>query len=272
MILQQQDIRQFQIEPPSVGSRLQWLYLVFIKGQILPAPDQGYCWKDLPVSSDKVLQRHVLGQSAHYAFEAVEIAPEATAIEPDMLRSAIMSDQLPGSILLQAGALINWGRHYRFCPRCAHHLSYESRNSERARHCDQCDFRVYPVISPCVITLITRKDEVLLARSHRHPPGFYSLIAGFVEPGENLEQAVAREVLEETGLQVKDIHYQCSQPWPFPHNLMMGFQATYAEGEINVDANELAEADWYPVNNLPRLPPPQTIARQLLDAWSSEKK
>ncbi|MCL6269842.1 NAD(+) diphosphatase [Sansalvadorimonas sp. 2012CJ34-2] len=267
MILHHQDLDHFQIEAPTEGSSHQWLYLVFVKGQIVPAPDQGYCWTALPVQEEHILQRHTLGSSDTCAFVAVEVAPNRILIEPEPLRSAIISDKLPGQILLQAGALINWGRNFRFCPRCKTRLEPVEKGADRSRTCSQCSFRAYPVLSPCIIVLITRGDSILLARSHRHPPGFRSLVAGFVEPGEDLEQAVAREVMEETGIKVTDIQYSSSQPWPFPHNLMVGFTARYESGELTIDPEELAAADWYPVDKLPKLPPKQTIARSLIDRW-----
>ena len=272
MILQHQDVNHYRLEAPAEDSSHQWLYLIFIKGQIVPAPDQGYCWTDLPVAQEHVLQRHTLGSSDTCAFVAVEVRPGSIMIEPEPLRSAIISDDLPGQVLLQAGALINWGRSYHFCPRCQTELVAIEKGADRARICQRCDFRAYPAVSPCIITLITRGHEVLLARSHRHPPGFRSLVAGFVEPGECLELAVAREVMEETGLTIKNIRYQSSQPWPFPHNLMVGFTAEYAGGELTIDPQELAAADWYHIDKLPKLPPRQTIARQLIDQWVKQNR
>ena len=114
---------------------------------------------------------------------------------------------------------------------------------------------------------IVRDDQILLARSPRFPPGLYSVLAGFVDPGETLEQTIHREVMEEVGLRVKNLRYLCSQPWPFPHSLMLAFSADYAGGEINVADDEIEAADWYSPDNLPKLPPPISIARRLIDDY-----
>ena len=105
----------------------------------------------------------------------------------------------------------------------------------------------------------------MLARSHRHPAGFYSVLAGFVEQGETLEEAVAREIKEEVGIEVEDIRYFGSQPWPFPHSLMVGFTAVYAGGEIRCDETEIEEAGWFTADALPQIPGPISISRRLID-------
>ncbi|MCI0393739.1 MAG: NAD(+) diphosphatase, partial [Chloroflexi bacterium] len=112
---------------------------------------------------------------------------------------------------------------------------------------------------------VEKEDAVLLARSHRHPPGRYSVLAGFVEPGETLEEAVAREIREEVGIEVRDIRYFGSQPWPFPNSLMIAFTCHYAGGEIVLDETEMADAGWFTVGNLPRVPSPLSISRHLID-------
>jgi NAD+ diphosphatase len=125
----------------------------------------------------------------------------------------------------------------------------------------------FPRLSPAIIVRIERGDQILLARNHRFPAGLYSVLAGFVEPGETLEECVVREVREEVGIAVEDIRYFASQPWPFPNSLMLGFTARHKSGEIEVDNNELAEADWYRPNELPHLPLPLSIARRLIDDY-----
>jgi NAD+ diphosphatase len=125
-------------------------------------------------------------------------------------------------------------------------------------------------VSPAVITLIHKGDEFLLARNARFPEGRYSIIAGFVEPGETLEEAVAREIREEVGVEVTDITYQRSQPWPFPHSLMVGFTARWASGEIQIDEDEIVDAGWYSASHLPpSLPDGISISRWLIDAFLS---
>ncbi len=260
---------QPDFEKTSTAENQPWdAWLVFVGNRILPSPDEGFLWDKLPVPQSSVLQSYNLGTVSGRTVTAVEVAEQEVLPEALSLRSAILQCEESSDFLLhQAGSLLNWGRHYRFCPSCQSPLSISDSVFDRGRGCNSCDFRVYPAVSPCVIVLIHNEDRVLLARGLRHPPGFRSLIAGFVEPGESLEQTVAREVMEEVGLEVDNVRYQHSQPWPFPHNLMMGFHARYKSGDIQVDAEELEEADWYPLSNLPQLPPPQTIAWQLIDKY-----
>ena len=125
----------------------------------------------------------------------------------------------------------------------------------------------FPRLSPAIIVRIERDDQILLARNHRFPPGLYSVLAGFVEPGETLEECVVREVREEVSIEVEDIRYFASQPWPFPNSLMLGFTAQYKSGEIKVEESELAEANWYAPDQLPGLPLSLSIARRLIDDY-----
>ena len=137
--------------------------------------------------------------------------------------------------------------------------------SEWAMLCSHCRERYYPQIAPCIIVAIRRDDAILLAQHTRHRNGVHTVLAGFVEVGETLEQAVAREVMEESGIRVKNLRYVTSQPWPFPQSLMTAFMADYADGEIVVDKKELLTADWYRYDDLPLLPPPGTVARRLIE-------
>ncbi|MEH6532173.1 MAG: NAD(+) diphosphatase [Photobacterium frigidiphilum] len=131
--------------------------------------------------------------------------------------------------------------------------------------CQQCSNAQYPRVSPCIIVAVRKEDQILLAQHPRHKTGIYTVIAGFVEAGETLEQCVAREVEEETGIQVKNIRYFSSQPWAFPSNIMMAFLADYESGEINPDYEELSDAIWAKAADLPAIAPKGTIARVLID-------
>ena len=246
-------------------------WLLFSGGNILLTGSGDCLWQDIPSHLGEIVQRHPLGHHDGCFLTAVELAvPEADAaerVDSVPVRTAIMAEALPGFLMHQAASLINWGRNNRCCSRCGGSLVESARMDDRARVCKSCDYQSYPTVSPCIIVLIYRDDQILLARGIHHPPGFHSLIAGFVEPGETLEQAVAREVMEETGLIVSDIRYQSSQPWPFPHNLMVGFTARCTGGKLQVDTRELVHADWFPTDNLPQLPPRQTIARQLVEGF-----
>ena len=137
--------------------------------------------------------------------------------------------------------------------------------------CDACESQHYPRLSPSMIVLVTRGDEILLARSPRFVAGVYSTLAGFVEPGESVEHCVAREVREEVGLEVRNLQYLGSQGWPFPHSLMLGFHAEYAGGEIVMQADEIEDARWFRVDDLPPLPAPRSIARYLIDLYVARR-
>ena len=164
--------------------------------------------------------------------------------------------------------LINWDRTTQFCGRCGHRT--ENSKSERAKVCPACELRNYPRISPAVIVAVTRDDRILLARAFRFPVKLYSVIAGFVEPGETLEQCIRREIREEVNVEVRDIRYFGSQPWPFPNSLMIAFTAEYAGGKIRIDNREIMEAGWFGAHELPSIPDKVSIARRLID-WFVQK-
>jgi NAD+ diphosphatase len=130
----------------------------------------------------------------------------------------------------------------------------------------------FPRLAPAIIVLVERGPEMLLARARRFPTAMYSTLAGFVEPGETLEEAVVREVREEAGITVKDIRYFGSQPWPFPHSLMIGFTATYADGQITLGDEENIDAGWFTADNLPSLPSKMSIARKLIDSFLEKQR
>ena len=161
--------------------------------------------------------------------------------------------------------IVEWDRTHRYCGRCS--APTENAQRERAKRCTSCDHSSFPRLSPAVIVCVTRGNEILLAQGTRFPGAFYSVLAGFVEPGESLEETVAREIMEEVSIEVKNIRYYGSQPWPFPHSLMIGFSAEYADGELVLDPEEIAAADWYTRDALPQLPPHLSIARTLIDAY-----
>jgi NAD+ diphosphatase len=159
--------------------------------------------------------------------------------------------------------VMEWDRTHQFCGACGQPT--EAASHERSKRCPCCRLSYYPRVSPAMIVLISRGDDILLGRAPRFKPGMYGLIAGYVEPGESLEAAVVREVKEEVGIAIQDLRYWGSQPWPFPHTLMVGYTATYAGGDIVIDPQELEDAAWFSVNNLPLLPPPVSIARKMID-------
>ena len=179
--------------------------------------------------------------------------------------------KLPLEMYLKAGKcaeLIYWHNNTKYCGVCGGTMKFHTDISKR---CEQCGKEVWPQLATAIIVLIRKgNDEVLLARGRNFKSDFYGLIAGFVETGETLEQAVRREVMEETGLHVKNIRYFGSQPWPYPCGLMVGFNAEYESGELHVQREELKKAAWFRRDHLPNLPEKLSIARKLIDAWLDE--
>lgn len=172
-------------------------------------------------------------------------------------------------VLGYAAQIGTWAREHRFCGSCGQAMT--QIRWERAMYCQPCDLRSYPRISPSMIVLITRGDEVLLARSPRFVTGVYSTLAGFAEPGESAEDCLVREVREEVAVEVKNIQYVGSQCWPFPHSMMLGFHAEYAGGEIVMQADEIEDARWFNVHELPPLPAGRSIARYLIDLYVARR-
>jgi NAD+ diphosphatase len=160
--------------------------------------------------------------------------------------------------------LLEWDRTSRFCGRCG--TPTEAKREERARVCPACKLSAYPRVAPAVMALVRREKQILLARSPHFPAGMYSALAGFVEPGESLEQCLAREIAEEVGVRIRASRYFASQPWPFPHSLMIAFVCEWQSGEIKPQAGEIEEANWFEVLQLPKLPSKISIARRLIDA------
>lgn len=162
-----------------------------------------------------------------------------------------------------AGQALHWQRNAACCSRCG--AATVALPGEWGRRCSDCGAVHFPHIHPCVIVLVRRGNEVLLTRKAEWPAGRYSLVAGFLDMGECLEEAVDREVMEETGIAVRDVRYLGSQCWPFPSQVMAGFVAEYRGGELQVDETELEDARWFRVDALPVLPPRRSIARYILD-------
>lgn len=189
---------------------------------------------------------------------------EHTGWKSISLRQALINcKESAFSTLGRAWQYVHFLRTHRFCGQCAGHT--KRIQWEMAVQCDSCGHRSYPRISPCIIVAIYRDDEILLAKGVRHrESNMYSTLAGFVESGESLEEAVHREVYEEVGVRVSDLSYFGSQPWPFPHSLMVGYLAKYESGEIRLQENEIDDAQWFSLDALPNIPPRFSIAGQLI--------
>ena len=212
--------------------------------------------------------------SAHcYTAELAEDAAPPAGMAFHGLRR--LYQQLGDNFFWVAGRavqIVDWDRTHRFCGRCA--TPVETLAHERAKKCPACGLTTYPRLAPAIIIAIERPfpdgNRLLLARNARFPSGFYSVLAGFVEPGETLEECAQREVREEVGLEIKNIRYFGSQPWPFPHSLMVGFTAEYASGDIVLEEEELEHADWFAANAMPQTPPSLSISSHLID-WFVNK-
>ncbi len=198
------------------------------------------------------------------ALEASTIAPQGTQFQP--LRSLMkIWPEAPFTLAGRASQILLWERNHRFCGHCGTPLQADA--NERVRRCPGCQLDHYPRITPAVIMRITRGSDILLSRSPHFPPGMRSVQAGFVEAGESLEEAVQREIQEEVGLEICNIRYFGSQPWPFPQSLMLAFTAEYASGDLRVNLDELEAADWYSPKQLPPLPPQRSIAYGMIKQW-----
>jgi NAD+ diphosphatase len=218
-------------------------------------------------------RQHYLGRLDGQPCYAVELPEETTPAEGMTFQGL---RQVYGRleedlfwVASRAVQIVDWDRTNRFCGRCG--ISLKTREKERAKECPQCGLLHFPRLAPAVIVLVERGRELLLARSRHFAPGVYSVLAGFVEPGETLEEAVEREVFEEVGIRVKNIRYFASQPWPFPHSLMIAFTAAYDGGELDINDQEIEDAGWFTPENLPGRPGRISIARSLIEFFLAKQ-
>ena len=174
------------------------------------------------------------------------------------------------SVAGRAFQIVEWDRSHQYCGRCG--ARTRDRTSERAKECPVCGFVLFPRVSPAMMVLVTRGRELLLARANRFPQAMYSALAGFVEPGESIEDCIHREVREEVGIEVDRLRYFASQSWAFPHSLMIAYNAEYAGGEMRPCDEEIADARWFTLDALPQLPSPVSISRHLIDATVARLK
>jgi len=195
--------------------------------------------------------------------------PGAGLVLENLLAPAPRLEIGPLSLAGLAAQVLHWLKHSRHCGRCGEPTDLLS--NEWGRSCGHCGAQRYPAVHPCVIVLISRPGELLLVRKPEWVTGRYSLVAGFVEPGECLEECVQREVAEEVGVEVRNLRYMGSQSWPFPSQLMAGYLAEYAGGEVRLDTAELEDGRWFRLDALPQLPPKRSIARWLIDSWCRDQ-
>ena len=225
--------------------------------------------RDLPIDSSS---RFLLKQDNGYELYVVSISlAEITGFQWLGLRHFLES--ISESEFQTAGRalqILRWHFDHQFCGRCGKPTVQHTH--DLAKKCITCGIDFYPRLSPCIITLITRGDECLLAWHTRSKAEKYSCLAGFIEVGESAEQTLTREVMEEVGLKVKNIRYVESQPWPFPGQLMFGYIVDYDDGEIVIDHNEIRAAHWFRFDQLPVIPPVTTISGRLIDTFVQARK
>ncbi len=258
------------IAPDDADHGEAW-YFVFSRGELIVKSVQGtpepvtaddFRWFDMEVSS-----KHFLG---HYlnrpCFAIAAKGRPAEGYSQVGLRGLL--GRTAQSLFYLAGRaqqVIEWHETHQYCGRCGGPM--EDHPNDRAKQCPSCGLINYPRLAPSIIVLVTKGDEMLLARNAAWPTGMYSTLAGFVEAGESIEQTVHREVLEEVGINVKDLEYFGSQSWPFPNSLMLGFHAEYAGGEIVCQDDEIADAQWFKPDNLPQIPPRTAISGWLIQEF-----
>ncbi|MGI5310139.1 NAD(+) diphosphatase [Rheinheimera sp. WS51] len=198
---------------------------------------------------------NLAGEECYLIIDHDQVTDELNLVTP---RELLVQGEEIFALAARATQVALFIQTHRFCGQCgsAMHLV----NWELAALCHKCGHRCYPRIAPCVLVAIQREGQILLARSSRHKPGFFSILAGFVESAETLENAAKREVKEEVGIEITNLRYVGSQPWPFPHSLMAGFIADYVSGEIVCQPEEIEEAHWYDIDKLPQVPPIETLS------------
>ncbi len=262
--------------PPEDADHGEAWYFVFQRGELIckteagapqPVTADDFRWFDMTVDS-----KHFLG---HYlnrpCFAVAADGSPAQGYAAMGLRNLLgRTDQSLFYLAGRAQQVIEWHQTHQFCGRCGTRM--EDHAADRAKQCPSCGLINYPRLSPSIIVLVTKGDEMLLARNVLWPNGMYSTLAGFVEPGESIEQTVHREVMEEVGLQVDNLKYFGSQSWPFPNSLMLGFHAEYAGGEIVCQEAEIADAQWFKPDNLPQIPPKTAISGWLIEEFIQSTK
>ena len=263
------------LSPPEGTSEDAW-YFLFLDGQLVSVPNQGipqpidgdaFRWLDVEVNC-----KHYLGEyrgNSCFAVDAAGAIPEGYAAST--LYGLL--GRLDSPVFYLAGRaqqIIDWHNTHRFCGKCG--APTRDHTSDRAKECTSCGHIAYPRLSPSIIVLVRRGEEMLLARNANFPVEMYSTLAGFIEAGETAEECLVREVKEEVGVDVGDIRYFRSQSWPFPNQLMLGYFARYAGGDIVCDPTEIADADWFHYTELPPVPPTSSISGQLIQAFVNAQR
>ncbi len=250
-----------------------------LRAVVLPDEPQRLMVVELAAFADSVPDEAVLlGVDDDVAIFALELEGEhdLAAHARDLREVGPTMEPGEAGLAAYARALAFWHQTHRFCSRCGH--ANTIIDGGHARQCGSCGHTTFPRTDPAVIILVSCGEHCLLGRSARFPPGMYSTLAGFVEPGESLEDTVRREVFEEAGVEVVAMRYRSSQPWPFPASLMLGFHGTARSMDLQIDADELVDARWFHKDELIdearrpiALPRPDSIARYLIESWLYER-
>jgi NAD+ diphosphatase len=259
------------IAPPRDAPAGTRLWFAFRKHELLVDSSRERVPRALDPAGATPLYIGTLSGAACFAMDLPASVEAPVGTQFIGLREAFMSlDRRELSVALTAYPLLHFESTHRFCGACG--AATRDVEGERAKRCSACEHTCYPRVTPAAIVLVHDGPRVLLTRGKRMPRGvpWYALVAGFLETGETLEQCVAREVREETGVEVDLIEYQGSQPWPFPHQIMVGFRARYAGGDVVVDQSELEDARWFDRAHMPPLPPIGSIATAMIDTWVRE--
>lgn len=264
------------VPPAQPGGEHYWIAVD--EGRVLLMEDGGRLplplLRSFGLTGLDAAERHYLGMldGRHvFAVALRERAPAPAGMYfEDLRRLLVAPDPALFALAGRARQVLDWASNHRFCSRCGQPAAPHGR--DRAMVCTACGYTQYPRVAPCVIVLVTRGDEVLLARSPNFPRTLYSTLAGFVEAGESVEEALVREVREEVGVSVAAPRYLASQPWPFPHSLMLGFHAEWQEGDIVVDGEEIVDAQWFAIDELPSIPPTGSISRLLIDSYVASRR
>ena len=200
---------------------------------------------------------------------AGEVGPEGTSFRALRPLLGVLPEEM-FSLAGRAFQVMDWDRTHQYCGKCGGRT--DPLEGERGRACAGCGLHFFPRVTPAVIVAVVKDGKILLAQSSRFPAAFYSVLAGFVEPGETFEECVRREIREEVGIEVENLRYFGSQPWPFPHSLMVGFTALFAGGDLVLEEKEIVRAGWFDPEEVLRLriPPHGTIARRLIDRFLAE--
>ncbi|MGE0827411.1 MAG: NAD(+) diphosphatase [Candidatus Binatia bacterium] len=260
-----------EVVPTQEHTGLAWWFafhrnrlLVEVSAEALRVP----CRERVEELGVTVVQRHYLGRYDGLPCHAVDLADASLPEGMDFKDLRQVYGLLEEDLFVLGGRavqIVEWDRTHQYCGRCGSRT--HTKEKERAKVCPQCGLYSFPRLSPAIIVAVERGDEILLARSAHFPQGMFSVLAGFVEPGETLEECVVREVNEEVGITVGNIRYCGSQPWPFPNSLMLGFTAEYVAGELTLDPTEIAEAGWFRADSLPTIPGRMSIAGRLITSF-----